>query len=62
MIFREMKKVLKPRIYVPAGFSSGVKYRPADFEDDNIIDTSSEVPNKNTMIHGRSPIVINNTD
>ncbi|XP_025199329.1 carboxypeptidase N subunit 2-like [Melanaphis sacchari] len=56
---REIKKVLKPRIYVPTGFSTGVKYKPADFEEN--IDTL-EVPVKNTMIHGRSPIVINNTD
>ncbi|XP_026822301.1 tsukushin-like isoform X1 [Rhopalosiphum maidis] len=56
---REIKKVLKPRIYVPTGFSTGVKYRPADFEEN--IDTL-EVPAKHTMIHGRSPIVINNTD
>ncbi|CAH1726478.1 unnamed protein product [Aphis gossypii] len=56
---REIKKVLKPRIYVPTGFSTGVKYKPADFEEN--IDTI-EVPAKNAMIHGRSPIVINNRD
>jgi len=56
---REIKKVLKPRIYVPPGFSTGVKYRPADFEED--IDTL-EAPAKTTTINGRSPIVINNTD
>lgn len=55
---REIKKVLKPRICVPARFSTGVKYRPADFED--YADTI-EAPSKNAMIHGRSPIVINNT-
>lgn len=56
---REIKKLLKPRMCVPARFSTGVKYRPADFEEN--IDTL-EVPVKHTMIHGRSPIVINNTD
>jgi len=56
---REMKKVLKPSIYVPSGFSTGVKYRPADFEEDT---DTLEVPAKTTTINGRSPIVINNTD
>lgn len=56
---REIKKVLKPRIYVPTRFSTGIKYRPADFEEN--VDTL-EVPVKNPMIHGRAPIVINNTD
>lgn len=56
---REIKKVLKPRICIPARFSTGVKYRPADFEDN--IDTAEE-PIKNTTSHGRSPIVINNVD
>jgi len=56
---REMKKVFKPRIYVPSGFSTGVKYRPADFEEDT---DTLEVPTKTTTINGRSPIVINNTD
>lgn len=55
---REMKKILMPKIHVPARFSTGVKYRPADFED-NV----DEVPVKNTAIpHGRAPIVINNTE
>lgn len=54
---REMKKTL--RIYVPARFSTDVKYRPADFEENA---DSIEAPVKNIMIHGRLPIVINNTD
>lgn len=54
---REIKKAL--RIYVPARFSTGVKYRPADFEENA---DSIDAPVKNIMIHGRSPIVINNTD
>lgn len=58
---REMKKVLKPRINIPARFTtSDVKYRPADFEDD--IDPLETMPVKNATINGRSPIVINNTD
>lgn len=61
MCCREFKKILKPRIYVPSRFSTGVKYRPADFEENT---DTFEVPmvNNNIMIHGRSPIVINNTD
>lgn len=57
---REIRRILKPRIHVPARFSTGVKYRPADFEDN--LDTL-EVPTRNeTTIHGRPPIVINNTN
>lgn len=51
--------MLKPRIYVPTRFSTGIKYRPADFEEN--VDTL-EVPVKYPMIHGRAPIVINNAD
>lgn len=56
---REIKKGLKPKIYVPSGFSTGVKYRPADFEEDT---DTLKVSAKTTTINGRSPIVINNTD
>lgn len=56
---REIKKILSPGIYVPARFSTGVKYRPADFEENT---DTIDAPVKNIMIHGRSPIVINNTD
>lgn len=55
----EIKTILKPRLHVPARFSSGVKYKPADFEE-NI--EPLEVPVQNITIYGRSPIVINNTD
>ncbi|XP_025411848.1 carboxypeptidase N subunit 2-like isoform X2 [Sipha flava] len=59
MCCREINKILKPRLHVPSRFSSGVKYKPADFEE-NL--EPLEVPVKNIMIHGRSPIVINNTN
>ncbi|XP_050440729.1 tsukushi-like [Adelges cooleyi] len=59
---RKLKKVLEPRISVPARFSSGVKYRPADFEE--ISDTPEELSTRktSTMIHGRPPIVINQSE
>ncbi|VVC31620.1 Cysteine-rich flanking region, C-terminal,Leucine-rich repeat,Leucine-rich repeat domain, L [Cinara cedri] len=55
---RELGRILKPKIYVPARFSTGVKYRPADFEDN--IDTSGIPARHETTINGRPPIVINN--
>jgi len=59
MGFKEIKKILKPRIYATSRFSTDIKYRPADFEENN--DTFN-VPITNKFIHGRSPIVINNSD
>lgn len=57
--FRELKKVFKPRICVASRFSTGVKYRPADFDD---CSDTFEVPVHSSANQGRSPIVINNTD
>lgn len=58
MACRAVMKILKPKMHTPSPFNTGVKYRPADFED--CTDTF-EVPIQDTMTHGRSPIVINST-
>jgi len=55
---REILKVLKPRAYVLSPFSTGIKYRPADFEENT---DACEAPSKIATNPRRSPIVINNT-
>ncbi|XP_050535618.1 leucine-rich repeat neuronal protein 1-like [Daktulosphaira vitifoliae] len=58
MSCRKFKKILKPRINSPVGFSSGVKYRPADFEENSDFNEDIFTRKMPSKIYGR-PIVIN---